>query len=294
MAQIDIDPDALRAGARGQSAVAAGFDAAADVLGSVASKLDWEFDGAQHVEAMIRRLERSLRGSGRSASDHATYLTFVADTFERAEATLVRDVRGLEKTESAPKSATAAEMKASDQRMQEELRRIIAEKYTEKQWDRLKTQEAREEFLDSLGREIAKVMGIEYIPVAFEKMKFGQNGYYDPTSDRIAINVDHADETTLETFLGGPLHWFEGDTDYEQCIATLSHEYRHAYQDAQMKTGGYPVDQATTEAWIENNNDYKSTSSGASFKEYWEQPLEVDARGFSSGILKAPESHTLG
>lgn len=95
MTRIHVDIGSLRVGARGHTGLAGGLDGAAGILGGIATKLDWEFDAAEQVEAHLRRLARRLSERAEEHRRHAQYLDFVADTFDRVETRLMSLAEGL-------------------------------------------------------------------------------------------------------------------------------------------------------------------------------------------------------
>ena len=91
MARIDIDTGALRNAAHAQAGLAGSFEVGSGVLSSIAAKLDWEFEAAQAVEAQLKRLAQRLRDRAEMMRRHSHYLEYVAEVFERAEASLLSD-----------------------------------------------------------------------------------------------------------------------------------------------------------------------------------------------------------
>ena len=89
MAQIAVDTGALRNAAHTQAGLAGSFEVGSGVLSSIAAKLDWEFEAAQAVEAQLKRLAQRLGQRADAMRRHSHYLEYVADTFERAEGSLI-------------------------------------------------------------------------------------------------------------------------------------------------------------------------------------------------------------
>ena len=70
-----------------------------------------------------------------------------------------------------------------------------------------------------------------------------------------------------------------------QCMQTLVHEMRHAYQwSAISNPGNKLVSEETIAAWADNNQpgNYKDPNKeGVAPEEYYSQPVEWDAKNFA-------------
>lgn len=77
------------------------------------------------------------------------------------------------------------------------------------------------------------------------------------------------------------------DQGARECVSTVLHEFRHCYQHniADMLSTYIPKESApvfTEYVWMQNFMDYKHcTETAESLQQYYDQPVEVDARKFA-------------
>lgn len=132
--------------------------------------------------------------------------------------------------------------------------------------------EERDAVLDQIIAAEARRYGIDPPDIYYDtSMASNEYGYWDDGT--LALNPDLLDDPQL-------------------AINTIVHEMRHAGQHKMIDDADTfwwwedPVyHEGTTpeqvEAWKDNFDDYKSTDDGDTFEEYWDQPVEVDARQHS-------------
>ncbi|NYI78726.1 hypothetical protein [Nocardioides panzhihuensis] len=152
----------------------------------------------------------------------------------------------------------------------------IAEK-----WATLSTEE-RKAVLEEMTRKIAEESGVEMPDIDWDDLANDTwddgsitYGYWSDGDGKMALNPNMLDDPGL-------------------LINTVAHEVRHGRQyeaiddnnDWQFWWEDDPFDEhkedgiteEQTEEWEENFDDYKSTGKGDTFDEYYNQPVEVDAR----------------
>lgn len=145
----------------------------------------------------------------------------------------------------------------------------------EAKWDQM-TDDERDAVLDAIIREQAARYGIDPPPdITYDpSMKSNEYGVWREGSKELVLNPDLLD-------------------DPQMSINTIVHEMRHAGQHEAIRDanpgwweslwGAEPeyrdgMTREQVEAWKENFPDYKSEDNGDTFQEYWDQPVEVDAR----------------
>jgi hypothetical protein len=152
----------------------------------------------------------------------------------------------------------------------------IAEK-----WETLSTAE-RKAVLEEMVKKIAEESGVDMPTIDWDALENDTwsdgsitYGYWSDKEPTMALNPNVLD-------------------DPGQLINTVAHEVRHGRQheairdenDWQFWWEDDPFDEhkadgiteQQTEEWEKNFDDYKSTDNGATFDEYYNQPVEVDAR----------------
>lgn len=151
----------------------------------------------------------------------------------------------------------------------------------EREWSQMSDDERRA-VLEQITQERADEAGVD-VELSFEDLEDedGDGVDDDPTTD--SRGYKSGNRVVLDI----------NDLDDPQLINTVAHEVRHAEQakaidelptvwDRIWGNDDYTPPPGATreevEAWKENDKDYKSTDEGDTFEEYWEQPLEVDAR----------------
>lgn len=169
-------------------------------------------------------------------------------------------------------TATTDEQKqAADEKMQQRINELLAsDTYSEEAWKNA-TPKERQKLLQNYMKEIESVLGInvkDKINFFYEKPEDGliTNGYYTDFRKRVSINSYIIDTYAPE--------------DSYFLFTTITHEMRHAYQHAAVDhPTDYQVDQDTIDSWEDNFKNY--ISSGDSYDDYRNQPVESDARAFA-------------
>lgn len=149
----------------------------------------------------------------------------------------------------------------------------VADPAVAEQWATM-TDDERRAAIEEMIEEQAKEAGIPVPTITWEPETWGPWGQCRDEGGEIALN--------------------EGILDDPQMINVVAHEMRHARQyeaiddnnDFQFPWEDDPFDmheddgitEDQAEDWDENFDDYKSTGSGDTYEEYFEQPVEVDAR----------------
>jgi hypothetical protein len=141
------------------------------------------------------------------------------------------------------------------------------------QWKDLNLEE-RTNVLQKAHNAVAATYGFKPSPVTVTRLSPKYNGFFNHETERIEIN------TRLVT-----------GNDNIQPLRTLFHESRHAYQwhFAQPVRQGFgwlsDGEWTLAQEWSDNFDDYKPADQN-SFKEYYDQPIEVDARKFAETVTK--------
>lgn len=137
-----------------------------------------------------------------------------------------------------------------------------------------KTPEQRRETVERLIQNISRDRGLGNIAVEFKSLDC--NGEYHPASDTLLINDD--------------LLQCEDPNIWKRLMFTACHEIEHRHQFAAMNAMknhkpfeqyGYSVERIKdfAENWGENGENYIDWTED--IYGYYNQPLEVDARGFA-------------
>lgn len=133
----------------------------------------------------------------------------------------------------------------------------------------------RDAVLDAIIAEQAAKYGIDPPDITYDSsMADNEFGSWNDGSQTLTLNPTLLDDPRM-------------------AINTIVHEMRHAGQHEMIRDanpswwdslwGADPeyhegTSPETVEAWQENFDDYQSTDNGDTFREYWDQPVEVDAR----------------
>jgi hypothetical protein len=156
----------------------------------------------------------------------------------------------------------------------------VASPEVAEQWASMTDDERRAVIAEMIEEQAAEA-GIDTPEIVYEDESWGLWGQARDGGETIAIN--------------------EGIVDDPFVLNTVAHEMRHARQfeaiddqDAwhwpwddpfgMHEQDGISEDQA--EEWDENFDDYKSTDEGDTYEEYFDQPVEVDARNAGKQVLE--------
>lgn len=159
-------------------------------------------------------------------------------------------------------------------------------------WSKLSLEE-KHSVLCEIEENLAEIEHRPTMCVEVEKMKGGTLGYQDSSSNRIAINSDVLASDKPEA--------------HKKILDTIIHEGRHAYQHYNVDVKLIHESGAEVESWRENFYDskyqyyqttgqkvYIPTEEGyeamSDYRLYYYQPVEIDARNFSSDVLKRLEN----
>lgn len=138
------------------------------------------------------------------------------------------------------------------------------------------TDAERRAVVEQMIRELAEEYGLDMPVIDWRDESWGSNGQYaDGDPGTVSLN--------------------EGLLDDPRLIHTVAHELRHGRQfeaiddaddwhwpwqeDPLQEHLDDGITEEQVEEWEENFDDYQSTASGDTYEEYFEQPVEVDARG---------------
>ncbi len=158
----------------------------------------------------------------------------------------------------------------------------VADPAVAEQWASM-TDDERRAVIEEMIEEQAAEAGIPTPSITWEPETWGPWGECRGGGTEIALN--------------------EGILDDPQILNTVAHEMRHARQfeaiedqdDWHFPWQDDPFDmheedgisEEQAEDWDENFDDYKSTSSGDTYEDYFEQPVEADARQIGKEELEA-------
>lgn len=110
---------------------------------------------------------------------------------------------------------------------------------------------------------------------AINTKKMGANnyGYFSPTTGDITLNSRYIKSDSY--------------ADYKECLDTVIHEGRHAYQHYNLTQREVHPREGDLTNWKSNEFEYGYQSAQINgFKSYWLQPQECDARAFAKDVLK--------
>ncbi len=221
--------------------------------------------------------------AGRSDADAPTWFK---DIMERVRLFLLE--LGIIKAERQERidgqPVTKAQEREMDLYMKNEIRKLKKNKrYSENTWRNASVEE-RKEILNEYLQEVSKILGIPIGPINFTH-KEGQYsggkiyynmGSYSPDLHMVSINQWVIENPNLDSYA---------------LITTITHEMRHAYQQAACDNPDkYVVSEETIASWQESIDNYKSQSdfmvedgmsSQEAYEAYRNQTIERDARDFA-------------
>lgn len=109
-----------------------------------------------------------------------------------------------------------------------------------------------------------------------QQLQEGCYGYYNPNNKEIVVNELYLLTNSPET--------------YRECLDTILHEGRHAYQDFNMTCRQVHTSSGDISNWYKNEYEYGYQDAETfGFKAYAMQPVECDARKFAEEILEKIE-----
>lgn len=120
---------------------------------------------------------------------------------------------------------------------------------------------------------IAEIAHRPSCAVIIKRMDEGHYGYFDPDRGDITLNSRYIESNTFE--------------DYKECVDTIIHEGRHAYQHYNLTQREVHPREGDLTNWKTNEFEYGYQAAQIyGFKAYWLQPQECDARAFAEDVLK--------
>lgn len=106
-----------------------------------------------------------------------------------------------------------------------------------------------------------------------KKMGSKNYGYFSPSTGDITLNSRYIKSDSY--------------ADYKECLDTVIHEGRHAYQHYNLTQREVHPREGDLANWKSNEFEYGYQSAQINgFKSYWLQPQECDARAFAEDVLK--------
>lgn len=140
------------------------------------------------------------------------------------------------------------------------------------EWKELSYEE-RIEVLQKLENTMAQIEHRPRCPLNVKKMRENDFGYFSPTNLDITMNSRYIKSDSYK--------------DYKECLDTIIHEGRHAYQQYNLTVREvHPREgELTNWKWNEFEMGYRNARIHG-FKAYWSQPMECDARAFAEDVLQ--------
>lgn len=152
---------------------------------------------------------------------------------------------------------------------------------TFEEWREL-DESGRANVLCNIEQEVAKIAHRPACEVVVKPLSEGNYGFYDSDSKTITINSDYLKASDQDA--------------YKECIDTILHEGRHAYQDYNLTERQVHPNEGDIRAWRANENGYGYLDAETyGFESYYNQPEEIDARTFAANVVKemqeSPSEH---
>jgi len=142
-------------------------------------------------------------------------------------------------------------------------------------WEKL-TIDEKGEVLQSIEVEVSEIAHRPPCKVNVQQLQEGCYGYYNPNNKEIVVNELYLLTNSPET--------------YRECLDTILHEGRHAYQDFNMTCRQVHTSSGDISNWYKNEYEYGYQDAETfGFKAYAMQPVECDARKFAEEILEKIE-----
>lgn len=163
----------------------------------------------------------------------------------------------------APSDAVQVEL------ISEKLSNIEGVKFND--WKNLSL-EQKADVLQNIELEVSEIAHRPSCKVNVQQLPEGQLGYYNPQNKEIVINEFYLQSPTIEV--------------HNECLDTILHEGRHAYQDFNMTCRQVHTSPGDVTNWYKNEHEYGYQDVETyGFKAYVMQPVECDARKFAEDIL---------
>lgn len=139
-------------------------------------------------------------------------------------------------------------------------------------WKELSYNE-RVEVLQTLEYKIAHIAHRPSCELNVKNMKEGLYGYFSPNNRDITLNGMYIKSNSFD--------------DYKECLDTIIHEGRHAYQYYNLTEREVHPREGDLTNWKSNEFEYGyQDAQTCGFAAYWLQPQECDARAFAEDIVK--------
>lgn len=137
-------------------------------------------------------------------------------------------------------------------------------------WSELSVDE-RAEVLQEIENKVADIAHRPACELSVRSLGEGYYGYFSPSTKEIVVNSD---------YLTGEYK------DYHDCLDTIIHEGRHAYQDYNLNGREVHTSPGDLTNW-RRNEDYigYQDAQTCGFECYWMQPVEADARKFAEDVI---------
>ncbi len=133
--------------------------------------------------------------------------------------------------------------------------------------------EQRIDVLQSIEIEVAEIAHRPSCKVNVQPLPEGSFGYYNPQTKEIVINELYLSQNSAEI--------------HHECLDTILHEGRHAYQDFNMTCRQVHTSTGDITNWYKNEYEFGYQDAETyGFKAYAMQPVECDARKFAEDILQ--------
>lgn len=132
----------------------------------------------------------------------------------------------------------------------------------------------RVDTLQAIENKIAEIAHRPSCNLNVQNLGEGYYGYFDPQTKEITVNNYYINS--------------ENFNDYKECLDTIIHEGRHAYQDYNMTEREVHPRGTEVDNWRLNNDSsigYLDAQDWG-FELYEYQPMESDARAFAGDILE--------
>ena len=139
------------------------------------------------------------------------------------------------------------------------------------EWSKLSLEE-RTRVFQRIENRAADIAGRPPMKVETESLSQNTNGYMDWESKRIVVNSDLLASDSPDAL--------------RKSVKTLIHEGRHAYQMNNVENSRTePNVEKVNNAWQANLQTGYKTAALFGYPLYYMQPIEVDARTFSEGVV---------
>lgn len=149
----------------------------------------------------------------------------------------------------------------------EAIENIRGTKYSE--WKEMSV-DRRADVLQKIEDSVAEIARRPSCTINIKSLSENNYGYFDPETCEITVNSDYMSSS------------YE---DYCECIDTIIHEGRHAYQNYNVYYEQIHPNSKEVSDWDSNWNLYGYQDAQTyGFEAYWNQPVEADAREFAERV----------